>query len=278
MSGDKATGQAEVESRGRSTINFPYFDQDGAFEVAMAVHAVGGTSCEWNQLAAQMKQAPQGGGFRLRMMAAKAFGLLTYDRGSVSLTDLGIRAVDPKFQRAARADSFLEVELFKAMYEKFKNSMLPPMAAIERAMETAGVAPKQKDKARQVFIRSAKQAGYFELDQNRLTYPPLRGEGARDEKAKSGDNEHSKGSGAAAAAGAGAGGAGAGAGGGGEGYHPFIKGLLDKLPAPESKWQMSSRAKWLQTAANIFDLMYKPEDQDGDKTINVSIEGEGSAP
>src|ERR1700687_5153544 len=155
--GEQAKQGAEAEStRGRSTINFPYSDQDDAVEVATAVHVVGGTSCDWDQLAAQMKQAAGGGGFRIRVMAARAVGLLTYDRGSVSLTDLGIRIVDPKFARIARAQSFLEVELFKTMYEKLKGGMLPPVAAIERAMEAAGVCPKQKDKARQVVIRSAR--------------------------------------------------------------------------------------------------------------------------
>jgi hypothetical protein len=39
--------------------------------------------------------------------------------------------------------------------------------------------------------------------------------------------------------------------------HPFIQGLLQTLPEPETEWAVSARAKWLQTAANIFDLIYK---------------------
>jgi len=260
MSGEQAKQGAEAEStRGRSTINFPYSDQDDAVEVATAVHVVGGTSCDWDQLAAQMKQAAGGGGFRIRVMAARAFGLLTYDRGSVSLTDLGIRIVDPKFARIARAQSFLEVELFKTMYEKLKGGMLPPVAAIERAMEAAGVAPKQKDKARQVFIRSAKQAGYFELDQNRLTYPPVNAGGGvpKVEEKPLQEDQRNRSSG--------------GGSGGGDDLHPFIKGLLEKLPQPESDWSIQLRAKWLQTAANIFDLMYKTDEQN--KSIEVTVSG-----
>jgi hypothetical protein len=41
-----------------------------------------------------------------------------------------------------------------------------------------------------------------------------------------------------------------------EDYHPFVLGLLRKLPEPETAWSTRDRAKWLQTAANIFDLMY----------------------
>jgi hypothetical protein len=51
--------------------------------------------------------------------------------------------------------------------------------------------------------------------------------------------------------------------------HPFIKGLIDKLPEPDSNWSLIDRAKWLATAANIFDLMYKDEDLLG---ISVAVE------
>jgi hypothetical protein len=46
--------------------------------------------------------------------------------------------------------------------------------------------------------------------------------------------------------------------------HPFIQGLLDSLPEPETNWAEEGRTKWLQAAANIFDLMYK-----GDASITV---------
>jgi hypothetical protein len=48
------------------------------------------------------------------------------------------------------------------------------------------------------------------------------------------------------------------------GLHPFIQGLLKTLPEPETEWSGPDRAKWLQTAANIFDLIYK-----GDGGIEV---------
>jgi hypothetical protein len=41
--------------------------------------------------------------------------------------------------------------------------------------------------------------------------------------------------------------------------HPFIEGLLQTLPEPHTDWPAQDRAKWLQTAANIFDLIYKGE-------------------
>lgn len=51
---------------------------------------------------------------------------------------------------------------------------------------------------------------------------------------------------------------------------PLIEGLFSKLPAPESEWPVAARQKWLQTAANIFDLMYTPGDAEaGELAIRV---------
>jgi hypothetical protein len=46
----------------------------------------------------------------------------------------------------------------------------------------------------------------------------------------------------------------------------FIQGLLKTLPDPETQkdWSLAQRVKWLQTAANIFDLIYE-----GDGGIDV---------
>lgn len=57
--------------------------------------------------------------------------------------------------------------------------------------------------------------------------------------------------------------------------HPFIVGLLQKLPPPDAEWAYEQRAKWLTTASNIFDLMYAAP-LDGDKSIAVTITGDKS--
>lgn len=231
------------QARGRSTIEFPYLDLETATEVAYAVKAVGGTSADWNQLAVKLSMAPDGGGFRLRIMAAKVFGIVSSDRGLVALTDLGIRIVDSQYERSAKVEAFMRVQLFKFLYDKLAGQTLPPAMAIERMAEQAGVAPKQKEKARQVFIKSAKQAGMFELSPDRLATPPgLNGQVGP--KSATPDPvvtpvPHAQATPTSK-----------------ESLHPFIKGLLDKLPAPDTEWAIKDRAKWLITAANIFDLMY----------------------
>ena len=135
--------------------------------------------------------------------------------------------------------------------------MLPGQAAaLEREIVGLGVSDKVKDRARQVFERSADQAGFFAHGRNRLVMPgfasrppdalapaDLQDSGPTDEKKKSG-----------------------GGGGGISDHDPLIIGLFQKLPAPESEWAAPARLKWLQTAANVFDLLYK-----GDGGIVVSM-------
>ncbi len=38
--------------------------------------------------------------------------------------------------------------------------------------------------------------------------------------------------------------------------HPFFQGLLEALPEPGSEWPRAKREQWLETARNIFALLY----------------------
>lgn len=241
--------QVEEAARGRSTIEFPYLDLNNSIAVADNVRIVGGTSCDWKQLAVKMGQVPDGGGFRMRVMTAKVYGLLTYDRGTIVLTDLGIQIIDSQYERRARVDAFMKAPLFKQLFDKLNGMTLPPPAAVERMIEQLGVAPKQKDKARQVLMRSAKQAGLFELSGDRLSLPP--GTSGAVKEPPPGVQEQPKI--------LNGGGNGGGNGSDGGDYDPFIVGLLRKLPSPDSVWLIRDRVKWLETAANVFDLIYKFE-------------------
>jgi hypothetical protein len=233
-------------AQGRSTIKFPYLDQNDAVEIALAVHNTAGNSCDRGALAGHLQVSAKGGGFNLRLLTAKLFGFISTESGTISLTPLGLRVIDPQQEKAARAESFLLVPLYKRVYDDYRGNMLPGNAALEAAMEKMGVAPKQKDKARQVFQRSATQAGFFAFGSNRLVVPPIKpGEAPAPMAPPAGDAEPNT--------------AGKNKGGFGDGpkLPPFIQGLLAKLPEAETEWPMDGRRKWLQTAANIFDLMYQ---------------------
>lgn len=157
----------------RSSIAFPYLDLDTAVEVARAVYTRGGRSgCETDELAAEMGQVVSGA-FRLKTGTARTFDLIEKagSAGGVKLTELGLQIVSEATEKAARAEAFVRVPLYAAIFEQYKGHLLPPRRALEREMEKLGVSTKQSDKARQAFERSARQAGFFERGEDRLVRP-----------------------------------------------------------------------------------------------------------
>jgi hypothetical protein len=105
-----------------------------------------------------MGQTASSGTFRTRVGAARSFGLIETNQGRASLTQLGRDALDNSGnERAARVTAFLNVELFRAMYDQSKGTPLPRPPAIERQMAGLGVSPKQTERARQTFVKSARQ-------------------------------------------------------------------------------------------------------------------------
>lgn len=255
------TSVEQKATKERSTIEFPYLDEENAAQVAEGVHTVGGV-CDVDQLAAQLGQSAQGGGFRLRLICARQFGFIEYERGRVSLTALGHRAVDSQQQKAARAEAFLNIPLYKALFDSYRGVTLPPNPGLERKMVSLGVASKQADKARQAFQRSAKFAGYFEYGADRLVAPPNNGaqsaKAIAEEQKPEIERETNGFSGQQLKP--------------AYDLHPFVQGLIEKLPPPDGNWSLVDRAKWLTTAANIFDLMYT-SDEDVTGGLTVRLEG-----
>lgn len=248
---DLASAEAGKEGAGkydRSTIAFPYTDLKDAFSVVDSIHENAGTECSVDQLAAYLKHSARSGAFRLKLSTARVFGLIETVRGTVSLTPLGRRATDPGLRGPAGRDAFYKVPLYLGVFQKYTGLLLPPPAALEREMASLGVAKKQTQKARQAFERSAEQAGFFGQGPDRLVEPKFRDQPAPqplriDPKPMYGGD-----------------------GGGGGNLHPFIVGLLKSLPAPDTVWPEADRQKWLQTAENVFSLMYKSgNDSAGDE-------------
>jgi hypothetical protein len=245
MNGDRATVadaamKAGEQGRQRSTISFPYMDLASAIELAKAIHDhVGNGDCDDDQLAAWTDQSAKSSTFRVQVYAARTFGVLEGDGAKHKLTDLGRMIVDPNREREARARSFLTVPLYRAVHDQYRGGVLPPPAALERDMVTLGVSEKQKNRARQVFERSAEQAGFFEHGRNRLVMPGIAG--SRDatqpeEAPREKDN------------------AGNGTGGGG-GKDPLIAALIQKLPST-GEWPVDERVTWLKMLAMAFQITY----------------------
>lgn len=235
------------EGRERSSIQFPYNDLNSAIEIAKAIQANAGMECTLDQLAAYLKQSMTSGAFRLRVSTAATFGLTENERGKVKLTTLGRRIADPAQEAVARVDAFLTVPLYLSVYENFKGYTLPGAAAIEKYMRDVGVSSKQTDKARQVFLRSARQANFFEHGEDRLVRPAMQsGPGTppvdlEPKKDPPRDPKHGSGSGD----------------GGPPTIDPIIDGLLQRLPKTGDVWPEADRKLWLQLLEGSFKLIYK---------------------
>jgi hypothetical protein len=50
----------------------------------------------------------------------------------------------------------------------------------------------------------------------------------------------------------------------------LLRGLVDRLPKSNAVWSLDDRAKWLRTAASIFDLVYKASDSEL-RQISVAV-------
>ena len=239
--------KAENKPRERSTIEFPYSDLGSAVELARMIDNRAGNECEVTQLAAWMGQSAKGGTFRSRYSAARLFGFIETARGGhVKLTTLGSDVLNPEKSDMAKAQAFLKVELFRNMYDARKGQALPPAAALERMVTNLGVAPKQAERARQTFVKSAQVAKFFDSESGVFIQPAFRPTDNPDpwEPPAQPDPESKKG--------------------GGDGklppeLDPIIKGLIDRLPDAGSLWPSKERELWLQILQSAFELVYKDE-------------------
>ena len=257
---------ADKQEREISTIDFPYGSLEDGITVAKAVHKLGGNQCRLDSLAAELgHDTVKSGGFRQKLSTAHTFGFTSLSQGIVTLSALGVRIIDPEQQKTARVEAFLKVPLYNSLYEQFKNGPLPPAQGLESTMASLGVSAKQTGKARQAFQKSAKEAGFFAYGATKLVYPALGGAAVppkvKEPEALTPDPKGKSGNG--------------GDGGDGKKRHPFIEGLLETLPpaalgAQKTEWSLKDRQDWLQTAAGIFNLIYKASAEDKGGAITVS--------
>jgi len=252
-----------------STIAFPYFDLDDAITVARAAHDAGGVPLDRDQLAAAMGQVPTSGNFNGKVSAARLFGLITNSQGRYQLSELGFEVLDPGRERAAKAEAFLNVPLYRRAYDTYKGKQLPPRpVGLENAFVNFGVSSKQKDKARHAFDRSARSAGFFPNGTEDRLVQPVTGttpasiveeltRGVAPEvpvQPESVPFTFDMLPGRPAP----------------RGLNPFIEGLLEELPPKGEAWSIEDQANWLQAAAQIFRILYK-----GDGEIVVTVKKGG---
>src|SRR6266704_651647 len=229
--------------RERSSIAFAYTPLSDAVDIVRAVERRG-HACTLDELAAEMKQQMTSGAFRNKLSTARTFGVIDTSRGSVSLTDIGLRLSNPDTYSQAMVDAFMNVPLYRALYDQFAGNNLPPDQGVEAAIRRLGVPEKQTTKARQVLYRSAELAGFFKVGRNRLVRP-AGSSVATDHRDLPVPKRH-HGSGAEAVPMA---------------EHPLIKGLVAKLPAEGETFTPKQRQRWLDAAKVNLELIYPDADE-----------------
>jgi hypothetical protein len=253
---------ATTAARERSTVEFPYADLSEATTIVRVIHSSGGMPMDRDQIAARLDQKPTSGAFTTKISAARMFQLVEVVPGSgkIQITPLGheVIAPDDSRQRTAKAEAFLNVELYRKLYDEFRNRHLPPRPnGLEQAMVGMGVAPKQRTNARYAFDRSAKQAGYFEHGIERLVAPVGMAPTSKDAPPANDPTMKE------------------------EDQPPTLKldgvitALIDKLPVT-GPWTGDKRAAWLKMMAMAFDMAYEPLDPG--ITISVSAPSEPKSP
>ena len=86
--------------RERSTVEFPYTGLEDAIYVAKGIHGIVGSGvCEHDQLAAALNMSMNSSGYRMRLSAARVFGVADPVSGGMKLTDLGHAIVDSTRER-----------------------------------------------------------------------------------------------------------------------------------------------------------------------------------
>lgn len=231
---EKPAAAVEPKSaREQGGIEFPYVSIDSATSVARVLLQLGAVPVERDQIAAQLGHT-MSGSFVNKMSAAKMFGLIEGPASSkYRLTQLGHAILDTSRSPAARAEAFLNVPLYRKIYDGFRNVQLPPRpGGIEQTMVEFGVPQKQKDKARRAFENSARQAGFFSHGKDRLVAPvivPVTPNAATTEEAtktkSNAEEQHSTTLPSPA-------------------EHPFVKGLLLSLPEKlQENWTAVQRVK-----------------------------------
>lgn len=124
-----------------------------------------------DELAESLGTSPKSGSFRQRLTAAKKFGFVERKPQVASISDLGRNSLNPPTREKALEEAFLNVPLYRQMYNSFRSDPLPATSGLDSRMCDLGVPSKSVDKIRRVFLKSATTAGFFNISSNRLVRP-----------------------------------------------------------------------------------------------------------
>jgi hypothetical protein len=153
--------------RSRSRLAFPVYALADCVVVADTIHKKGGGALSNDQLAAYLGyKSANNGAFINKISASKLFGLIEGPPNRLTYTQLAQKIllpvrpqVDPQ---QALIEAFFRVPLYKAIYDEYRSTELPPKFGFKNALRTMfGVTPQRIDRAYSAFMASADTAGFF---------------------------------------------------------------------------------------------------------------------
>ena len=148
------------KERRRSIYKFPAYDFKVALEIAGKVEDNGGGTLSEETLAVSLGLSRSSSGFRLKILAARNFNLLVKRGSSLSTTSIAKAILKPTSDEDANRgyqDSFLSIQLFKAVAERYRDQRLPDSQTLRNVLEREfHVDPKRVQQAERVLIDSAR--------------------------------------------------------------------------------------------------------------------------
>lgn len=258
--------------RPKSTVRFPYYDLADAVKVVRIIgERAANDTCAIDQLARYLDhKSVDSGAFRLRLAAGSMFGLLDPDSGHVRLTERAraILSMHPEDHRRALVESFLDVELFRKVYEQYQGRQLPPDAGLKNVLREMGVVPNQVDRAFSTLMRSADEAGFRASGERYFVAPSVTSAPtATDRATVVSPSSPSVAQPTASTAQQPQASTGGGASPPPTGIHPALMGLLQLLPPAQTRWRRGKQ-DWLAAFTATVNAIY-PDRPDGDDEDEV---------
>jgi hypothetical protein len=157
---------ASTDTKKRSEVKFPSYDLATCVEVPRAIHAKGGGAATPELLASYLNyKGTNNGAYITKVASARMFGLVAKQGNLLVPTSLAHRILSPVYpqdSQQALIEAFLNVELYKRVYDDFKSRELPPEFGLKNALRTQyGVVPNRLDDAYRNLLASAETAGFF---------------------------------------------------------------------------------------------------------------------
>jgi hypothetical protein len=261
---NRATAVAsKPKVRAAGENRYPVYDLNSCLALAKKVKDEGGNDCTPEQLGALLGyKNTNGGGFATRVGNAKMFGLIETVQGRYRITQRAETILYPATEAERQqmmVDAFLDVPMYKRVYEMHKGQRLPEALGMQNLMHRQFQIPTDDRlvMALRVLMDSAEQAGFFRSTQGRrtnLVLPIITPGPVRTGEALITENPPRNGGGGS--------GTGGGVGGGGDlvSRGKLLDGMWEMLPSGES-WAEAELQTWLKMLTMALRVRYRvPEE------------------